>query len=329
MQYSESTHHDERSKNPSNEFDKSLFNNGSFLTPDVRQKVIAIGGGKGGVGKSLVSANLSICLSLMGYKVVCVDLDLGGANLHTCLGSPIPEHTLSDFFLQKTQNLSDLAVDTNFKNLKLISGAQDHIHMANLKSLNKNKLIKAVQEIDADYVLLDLGAGTTFNTLDFFIKADEGVLVVLPEPTSIENTYRFIKSIFFRRLNMVQEFLEIKPLINKAMNSKMNESLTPKALVQKVIELNPEMGLKLKREIEQIKLKFVLNQVRSQRDIEIGYSVQRITKRYFGIDIEFTGYLEYDSSVWQSVKSCKPVLMEFPNSRLVNNFENIVNKIIN
>lgn len=311
-----------------NSFQETLYNNGSLLTPKAKQKVIAIGGGKGGVGKSLVSANLSICLSLMGHKVVSVDLDLGGANLHTCLGAPIPEHTLSDFFLHKTENLSDLAVDTNFKNLKLISGAQDHIHMANLKSLNKNKLIKAVQDIDADYILLDLGAGTTFNTLDFFIRADEGILVVLPEPTSIENTYRFIKSIFFRRLNMVQDFLEIKPLINKAMNSKMDESLSPKALVQKVIELNPEMGMRLKTEIEKIKLKFILNQVRSQRDIEIGYSVQRITKRYFGIDIEFTGYLEYDSSVWQSVKSCKPVLMEFPNSRLVSNFENIVNKII-
>ena len=65
----------------------------SRFNPNVKtgsqQKVWAIGGGKGGVGKSLVSANVSICLALMGYKVVTVDLDLGGANLHTCLGIPI------------------------------------------------------------------------------------------------------------------------------------------------------------------------------------------------------------------------------------------------
>ena len=58
-----------------------------------KSKVWAIGGGKGGVGKSLVTANLSICLSLMGYKVIAIDLDLGGANLHTCLGVSIPENT--------------------------------------------------------------------------------------------------------------------------------------------------------------------------------------------------------------------------------------------
>ena len=134
-------------------------------------QIWAIGGGKGGVGKSLVTANVSICLALMGHKVVTIDLDLGGANLHTCLGVPIPEKTLSDYISKKVSNLNEILTQTAIPNLSIISGAQDEVGVANLKSLQKAKILRRLRELKADYIILDLGAGTTFNTLDFFISA--------------------------------------------------------------------------------------------------------------------------------------------------------------
>jgi flagellar biosynthesis protein FlhG len=306
-----------------------LKNSDGILTPSRNCKVWAIGGGKGGVGKSLVTANTSICLALMGYKVVTVDLDLGGANMHTCLGIPIPEKTLSDYISKKVKDIKELLVQTPIKNLQIISGAQDELGIANLKTMHKNKILSKLGELDADYVLLDLGAGTTYNTLDFFISADKGILVILPEPTSIENTYRFIKSVYHRRLKMIEELLDIQPLINEAMNAKISTpNGTPVDLVKRVTEINPEMGLKLQREIEKFEPNIIMNQVRSQQDIDIGFSIQSVCKRYFGIKMNYTGYLDYDSAVWQSVKKRKPLLMEFPNSRLVNNFDRIVHKLL-
>jgi flagellar biosynthesis protein FlhG len=306
-----------------------LNKNHSLLGHSKNCKVWAIGGGKGGVGKSLVTANTSICLALMGYKVVVVDLDLGGANMHTCLGIPIPEKTLSDYISKKVNNIKDLLVPTPIKNLQIISGAQDDLGIANLKQMHKNKILSKLNELDADYVLLDLGAGTTFNTLDFFIAADKGVLVILPEPTSIENTYRFIKSVYHRRLKMIEELLDIQPLINQAMNAKISApQSTPVDLVRKVIEINPEMGMKLQAEISKFRPKIVMNQVRGQNDIDIGFSIQSVCKRYFGINMDYAGYLDYDPSVWQSVKKRKPLLMEFPNSKLVNNFDKMVHKLL-
>jgi flagellar biosynthesis protein FlhG len=293
------------------------------------QKIWAIGGGKGGVGKSLVTANVSICLALMGYKVVTVDLDLGGANLHTCLGIPIPEKTLSDYLSKKVLDLNELIVKTPINNLSVISGAQDELGIANLKQMHKNKLLSKLGEIDADFILFDLGAGTTFNTLDFFISSHSGILVVLPEPTSIENTYRFIKSVYYRRLKMIEDLLDIQPLINQAMNAKISSpNSTPTDLVKKIIDLNPEMGMKLKNEISKFRPKLIMNQVRSQSDIDIGFSIQSVCRRYFGIEMDYVGYLDYDASVWQSVKKRKPLLMEFPNSRLVTNFDRIVHRML-
>ncbi|WP_417335438.1 AAA family ATPase [Halobacteriovorax marinus] len=300
-----------------------------ILDSTQRTKIWAIGGGKGGVGKSLVTANLSICLALMGYKVVTIDLDLGGANLHTCLGMPIPERTLSDYLTKKVRDLSEVVTQTPIQNLSIISGAQDDVGIANLKQMQKAKIISKVGSLDADYVLFDLGAGTTFNTLDFFISADQGILTALPEPTSIENTYRFIKSIYHRKLNMVEDLLEIGPLIDQAMNAKISQNSTPADLVSRVIEINPEIGHKLKMEIEKLSPKLIINQVRTQADIDIGFSMKIICRKYFGINLDYVGFLDYDATVWQSVKRRRPLLMEFPNSALVNNFDKIVHRLLN
>ncbi len=301
----------------------------SQLSTQSKVKIWAIGGGKGGVGKSLVTANLSICLALMGYKVVTIDLDLGGANLHTCLGVPIPDKTLSDYLTKKVKSLKELLTPTPIANLSIISGAQDDIGIANLKQMQKTKILSKLNELDADYVLLDLGAGTTFNTLDFFIAADQGILTTLPEPTSIENTYRFVKSIYHRKLNTVEELLEIGPLIDQAMNAKISQNSTPADLVKKIIEINPQMGQKLKVEIDKLMPKLIINQVRTQADIDIGFSMRIICKKYFGINLDYVGYLDYDATVWQSVKRRRPLLMEFPNSGLVNNFDRIVHRLLN
>ncbi|MCB9060005.1 MAG: P-loop NTPase [Halobacteriovoraceae bacterium] len=311
----------------------SLFSNQQFNSrPHIenvrKNKILAIGGGKGGVGKSLVTANISICLALMGFKVVSIDLDLGGANLHTCLGVPVPDKTLTDYVSKKTADLNELCVPTAIDNLSIISGAQDDLGIANLKQIQKSKILAKLGELNADYVILDLGAGTTFNTIDFFISADQGILIALPEPTSIENTYRFIKSVFHRKLKTAEELLEIGPLIDQAMNSKISENMAPVNLVQKVIEINPIMGQKLKNEITRITPKLIINQVRTQADIDIGFSMKIICKKYFGMDLDYVGYLDYDATVWQSVKKRKPLLMEYPNSTLVANFDRIVHRIL-
>lgn len=298
------------------------------LSPQTQQKIWAIGGGKGGVGKSLVTANLSICLSLMGHKVAAIDLDLGGANLHTCLGVPIPEKTLSDFLTKKVRSLSELLTPTAINNLSIISGAQDELGIANLKQMHKAKLLSQFSELPVDYVLLDLGAGTTFNTIDFFIAADEGIITTLPEPTSIENSYRFIKTVYHRKLKMAEELLEIGPLIDQAMNAKISQNSTPADLINRVIEINPGIGHKLKAEINKLQPKLIINQVRTQSDIDIGFSMKLISKKYFGINLDYIGYLDYDATVWQSVKKRKPLLMEFPNSTLVNNFDRIIHRLL-
>lgn len=313
-----------------NDLGSSGFSNDSgLLKRQSNKRIWAVGGGKGGVGKSLVTANISICLALIGYKVVAVDLDLGGANLHTCLGVNIPEVTLSDYLSKKVLQFSDLLVKTPIQNLQIISGAQDELGIANLKHMHKTKIINKLHELDADIIIFDLGAGTSFNTIDFFLTADRGILVSLPEPTSIENTYRFIKTVFHRRLKMIEGLLDIEPLVNQVMNAKISQGqMTPVDLIKKIIEINPQMGMKLKQEIASLNPSLILNQVRTQPDVDIGFSIQSVCRRYFGIEMDYLGYLDYDPAVWQSVKKRRPLLLEAPNSKLVHHFDRMVHLLL-
>ena len=298
--------------------------------PNSRVKQIwAVGGGKGGIGKSLVSSSLAITLARMGNKVTAVDLDLGGANLHTTLGLDLPRQTLSDFIYSRVDTLEKCVVPTGISDLNVISGAQDSVGVANLRIDHKIRLLQALRTLDADYVVLDLGAGTSYNTLDFFLYADIGVITLLPEPTSIENGYRFIKSAYYRRLKLSKKLEKIRPLIDMAMDSKNPRGIkSPSDLFREVNQSSPEQGMRLKEEIEKFRPKLIVNQARTQTDIDIGFSVKTVCKKYFGIDMDYVGYLDYDSAVWQAVRRKRPLMLEFPNSKLVSSLERIVQYLV-
>lgn len=298
--------------------------------PATRVKQIwAVGGGKGGVGKSLVASSLAIALAQMGNKVIAIDLDLGGANLHTTLGIDLPGQTLSDFFSQRVSQISTCVVPSGIPHLEIISGAQDSIGITNLRPAQKAEFLKKVRQLDADYLIFDLGAGTSFNTLDFFLYSDVGLITLLPEPTSVENGYRFIKGAYFRYLMHCQTLQEIRPLVEMATDPKNALGIkSPGDLFREVNKVNPEAGMRLKKEIEKFKPNLIVNQTRTQTDIDIGSSVKTVCKKYFGIEMDYLGHLDYDSSVWQAVRRKRPVMLEFPNSRLASSIGKIAETIL-
>jgi flagellar biosynthesis protein FlhG len=308
---------------------EDTFDPTAVFKPGRVKQVWAIGGGKGGVGKSLVASSLAIALSRIANRVVAIDLDLGGANLHTTLGVDLPRQTLSDFLSCRVPDLEKCTVPSGIPHLDLISGAQDAVGITNINSKLKYEFLTKVRQLDADYVIFDLGAGTSFNTLDFFLFSDLGLITLLPEPTSIENSYRFIKSSYFRYLAHCQSLKEIRPLIAMAMDPKNPMGIkSPSDLFKEVSKSHPEVATRLKRQIERFRPNLIVNQTRTQTDVDIGASIRTVCKKYFGIDMDYIGHLDYDSAVWQSIRRKRPLMLEFPNSSIVSNIEHIVQNLI-
>ncbi len=294
-----------------------------------RPRIWAVGGGKGGVGKTVITANMAIRLSQLGFTCVALDADLGGANLHTVLGMAGPDRTLSNFIRREVDTLSDTMVQTPFPNLSFISGSGALLEMANPKYTQKEKLIRHISALEVDYVLLDLGSGSAFNTLDFFLSADEGVLVVLPEPTSVENAYHFIKAAFYRKLKKATRQTGVAEAIDKAMEEKIARGIqSPRNLISNVMQIDPEAGQTLKEEAETFCPNIIVNQTRRFDDHDLGDDIVHASRDYFGIDIRHIGNIDEDDALREAVRLRKAVMDVFPASPFSRSIQTIVRNLL-
>jgi len=289
----------------------------------------AVGGGKGGVGKSFISANLGLALGKQGKRVVLVDLDLGGANLHTCLGMSGSGRTLSDYLTGDISDINDLVSKTETEHVGMISGAADNLQIANLKYFQKTKLLRNLKSINADYVILDLGAGTGFNTLDFFVQADRGLISVTPDPTSVENTYRFLKCVFMRKLHSAPP--ETKMLMNRVLTQRQQDGEKTRSLaafLSIMDELHPEYAPELRDSLSSLQLHLIVNQVLEPRDTELGHAMQMTCSKYFNSNVDYLGYLHHDRLVLQSLRQRNPFITAHPQSRNAVHMEHMASSLM-
>jgi flagellar biosynthesis protein FlhG len=295
----------------------------------IQKMIWTIGGGKGGSGKSFITANIGICLAKLGDRVVLVDADLGGANLHTFLGISPPAFSLSDFIKKRVSHLREVLIPTAIPNLHLLTGAQDLLNAADSKNVQKKKLIRSIQSLDSNTILVDLGAGNSLSVLDFFLMSDGGILVVNPEPTSIENTYRFLKSAFYRRLKQSVSSSSVKGLIDDAMDRKNEMGIQiPHDLINAVKRVDEGEAHRMIEETKTFRPNLILNQVRSKKDIEIGFSIRSACLKYFGIHLHYLGYVVYDQDVSNSIRRRRPLVLENPRSRAAQCVMEIASKLV-
>ncbi|NMA51610.1 MAG: MinD/ParA family protein [Peptococcaceae bacterium] len=155
-------------------------------------RTIAIASGKGGVGKTSLAVNLALCLAQMGYRTTLFDADLGMSNVEVMLGLVIPCSLYDVLYRDKT--LEEIAVRGPF-GVNIVSSGSGFLEMANLDQNRRRRLISMLNQYSNqdDFVLIDTGAGINKNVLGFVAAADEVIIVVTPEPTSLTDAYAIIK----------------------------------------------------------------------------------------------------------------------------------------
>lgn len=185
-------------------------------------KVIAVSAGKGGVGKSNISINLSIALAQKGKKVLLFDADLGLANIDIMLGL-YSKYNLSHV-IQGGCSLADIML-TGPGDIKIIPAASGTDYMTQLTPVQHAGIIDAFNGLtdDFDYMILDTAAGISDTVLSFIRSSQEVIVVVCDEPTSLTDSYALIKILskrfewsHFRILaNMVRSMKEGRELFNR------------------------------------------------------------------------------------------------------------------
>ncbi len=295
------------------------------------KKIIAVGGAKGGVGKSMLAANLAVGLALLGQKVVLADLDLGGADVHLYAGVKSLEKTWNDFLDKKVDSIKDILTPTAFKGLSLIGGDSSRLGSANLNYSQKLKIVRHLKELDTDFLVVDLGGDTTFNGLDFFLLADKKIVVSGTEPASVLDSYTFVKVVFNRFLERF--FTEHKALKNLAVQIRDGsfekaENYSLDYIYQQVRERDPQALVKLKQQFNEFRLSIVLNMTESNQDLRIAETMQKLVKDKCFLDIGILGTIPFDQAVRKAARRFTPIVVENPKCQASRNIHRMLAALI-
>jgi flagellar biosynthesis protein FlhG len=293
--------------------------------------IIAVGGGKGGIGKSVICTNLAAGMALSGQKVILIDTDFGASNLHALLGISNPAHGFQDFFNTSITDPRSLLLDTGISNLKFVSGAGDNPGSANIDSDKIGTIISLIKKLEADTILLDLGPGTNYNVIDFFNISTQGVVLTTPEMTSIMKTFSFIRSALFRRIALAfQDYPEILKMVDHSNPDIANmESYTTGLIRSKFEEDFPEHLDKLNALITDFTPGLVVNRVRNRKDLMAGNHLLQLVKKFLEIEVTYLGYIIDSDRVRDSVDEMIPFLIKDPQSKPSENLQQIIGALTN
>jgi flagellar biosynthesis protein FlhG len=273
-----------------------------------RIKLWSIGGGKGGIGKSMVTLGLGVALARLGKRVILIDADLGGANLHTLMGVRYPHVTLEHFLTKKIDRLEDTVIETAVEGIGLICGADDLLGAANPTYAQKIRLLNQIEALPAQYVLMDLGAGTSFNTLDIFNYSAGKITLFTSQATSLQNAYGFIKSALYRKLS--RDFAkddELLQLLYQGGEAEIENSIhSIQDLLNHLQESKPEKHARLIQALNDFHLFLVVNMVKSHADLKSPEIIQSVCRDFLNIKTDIMGQVSFDSGVEAAIRKMVP-----------------------
>ena len=296
------------------------------LDSQVPETVIwPVAGGKGGTGKSTLTANMGVGLSLLGYKVIIVDGDLGGADLHLFFDQVSPPRSLSTFLTREVESLQDVVLPTPNENLRIVFGGSELVGMANLSFAAKSKLIRHIQALDADFVLIDLGAGSAYNTLDIFAISNEGIIVCTPEPQARVDAYGFVKNTIYRKLKRhFSKDEAIGELIATFAREAGRKSGRMANLLERMAGVDPVAAEAARQLLDDYHPKLILNRVRSKRHIDEVHRFTELVRQYLSTEVEYVGYVRNDDRILDACEQRRPVILNAPKSAASTDLYNVL-----
>lgn len=292
-------------------------------------QILPIASGKGGVGKSLLSANLAIALGQAGKKVVLADLDLGASNLHLALGHNVKNNSIGTYLTDKS-SFQSIIEATEYDNVSFIAGDSQIPGLTTLKAAQKTKLLRNFHSIDADFLILDLGAGTHQIILDMFLQSPQGILVTAPTVTATLDGYLFLKNSVFRLLNTTfkrgtagHNYLE-----QLKQNSDAMKSIYIPKLVDNLFAVDPVNTALFKTRMNQFKPRLVMNMIDDPKDADRAQRIRNSCRQYLGMDLEYLGLMYRDQLQDKALSSRLPVIIYKPNCLLSQAIYRIAEKVL-
>jgi flagellar biosynthesis protein FlhG len=290
------------------------------------RRMLAVGGGRGGVGKSLIAQNLAVYFAQLGKSVILVDLDPTGANLHAQFGIVAHAQPPGD---DTAEEIAKQLVPTSIQGLSIIPGPHDAIEPPlQLRAGRKSRWLSRLKSLPTDYLVIDVGPGHTHSALDVMLAADLGICVTIPEPPAIETTYRFVRAAYRRKLrrSLSKDRFRLS-LVDRAIKE-IGRLPAPLDLIRLLAKTDRTLAELAWAEAHRLHLYVAVNQTRVRTDLELAGAMSALARRHYGVGLDELGWIEHDDTVWVSVRRCKPLLVDSPTSKAARNIERIARRVI-
>ena len=292
-----------------------------------QRRIIAVGGGKGGVGKSIVAVNLAVEIARQGRSVALVDADLGSANQHTMLGIDRPGPSLYSVIRGELKTLRDAMMRTVVSNLYLVPGAGAIPGSANLSEQEKNRLVQEVQTLPVDVVILDVGAGISYEVLDLYAAADQRIVVVLPQLTSFQNAYSFLKGAVHRTIRGCADTPARQKIFSELDPTRETERIT--SVLRQLEDKDPIYASRVKARLSHFGAKLIGNQVVSAKDRGTLGAVAKMFRDFLLVDPEILGALRFNRKMGDSINRRRPLALLEPNDDCVRAIHRVATTLLN
>ena len=294
--------------------------------------IIPIASGKGGVGKTVLCANIGLALAAKAKSTVLVDLDLGGANLHTLLGVNNRHEGVGDLIYSKDKELTvgSLIIPTDHHRVFLVPGDCLVPGTANLPSFRKKKLQTDLHSLVSDFVIVDLSSGSSYNTVDFFLLSRSGIVVVTPETTSILNAYSFLKTAVWRLLyrSFPAKSAE-RDLVDEFMVGRIEKNASPvNALIEMLRTVDERSATHAWEQLRDFTPRIIVNEGHSEVEFRIVAKLREVVQRNLGIRVEYIGFVPHDPRVAMSIVKRHPAYELLPGSAFRRSLDEIARRLI-
>jgi flagellar biosynthesis protein FlhG len=226
-----------------------------------------------------------------------------------------PRASLADFVAHREEDLGKLLLDSPIPKLRIIAATRGNLATPQPGHGRRVQLMRELRRLPADFVLIDLGAGTHPAVMDYFMVYEGGIVVIAPEPTSVENAYSFIRAAFYRRLRLAMVSHDVRRVVTLAMDERNERGIrTPLDLLREIQAIDSTEGHRFVQTMRAFRPRIVINEVRTADDIKLGFSVRSVCRKYFGIEAEYVGYVNHDKNARRSVRGRRPLIDVAPRS---------------
>ena len=288
-----------------------------------RRKILPVGSGKGGTGKTLVAANLAVDIASNGRKVLLVDLDLGGANCHTLLGIKNSNICLSNYLLGDIE-FAGLVQQTPYANLGFIAGDGLIPGSAAMLQRNFRSVIEQILKLSFDYIVIDLPTGGGEPSLHSFLVSNSGLLVCTPDLPSILSLYNFLRSAVVNHCHTVataaarghdrgkQGDTKRKKIADYFAglyrNLGIGEAPSLGQILVGVDKIDGGIAAELRDDVHHMHPYLVMNRLRGREDFEFCKQVLELVSENLEIKVEVLGGIFESREVVRSIDEQVPVV---------------------